>query len=110
MSTEHQQYSTENQREIIRQYAEHRGMVIVRTYTDAGKCGLRRNLMFYVAMCAALACSLISSGLRAYAAFDDRAVIQADRSLTDELRRAVLSGVFPSIQPDNPADAVSLQI
>jgi Resolvase, N terminal domain len=41
MSTEHQQYSTENQREVISQYAERRGMVIVRTYTDAGKSGLR---------------------------------------------------------------------
>jgi DNA invertase Pin-like site-specific DNA recombinase len=41
MSTEHQQYSTENQSEIIRQYAERRGMTIVRTYTDAGKSGLR---------------------------------------------------------------------
>lgn len=41
MSTEHQQYSTENQRGIIRQYAECRGMLIVRTYTDAGKSGLR---------------------------------------------------------------------
>jgi DNA invertase Pin-like site-specific DNA recombinase len=41
MSTEHQQYSTENQREIIRQYADRRGMNIVRTYTDAGKSGLR---------------------------------------------------------------------
>ena len=41
MSTEHQQYSTENQREVIRQYAERRGMAIVRTYTDAGKSGLR---------------------------------------------------------------------
>src|SRR5712664_4022981 len=41
MSTEHQQYSTENQREGIRQYAEQRGMVIVSTYTDAGKSGLR---------------------------------------------------------------------
>ncbi len=41
MSTEHQQYSTENQREIIHQYAERRGMMIVRTYTDAGKSGLR---------------------------------------------------------------------
>jgi DNA invertase Pin-like site-specific DNA recombinase len=41
MSTEHQQYSTENQREVIRQYAEQRGMIIVRTYTDAGKSGLR---------------------------------------------------------------------
>jgi DNA invertase Pin-like site-specific DNA recombinase len=41
MSTEHQQYSTENQREVIRQYAERRGMTIVRTYTDSGKSGLR---------------------------------------------------------------------
>ena len=41
MSTEHQQYSTENQRKAIRQYAEVRGMTITRTYTDAGKSGLR---------------------------------------------------------------------
>lgn len=41
MSTEHQQYSTENQRDVISQYAERRGMVIVRTYTDSGKSGLR---------------------------------------------------------------------
>jgi DNA invertase Pin-like site-specific DNA recombinase len=41
MSTEHQQYSTENQRQIIAQYAERRGMVIVQTYTDSGKSGLR---------------------------------------------------------------------
>jgi DNA invertase Pin-like site-specific DNA recombinase len=41
MSTEHQQYSTENQSEIIREYAEQRGMIIVRTYADAGKSGLR---------------------------------------------------------------------
>ena len=37
MSTEHQQYSTENQHQVIQQYAEGRGMVIVKTYTDAGK-------------------------------------------------------------------------
>jgi DNA invertase Pin-like site-specific DNA recombinase len=41
MSTEHQQYSTENQGGVIRQYAERRGMTIVRTYADAGKSGLR---------------------------------------------------------------------
>jgi DNA invertase Pin-like site-specific DNA recombinase len=40
MSTEHQQYSTENQQDVIRQYAETRGMQIVRTFTDAGKSGL----------------------------------------------------------------------
>jgi len=41
MSTEHQQYSTENQQKVIRDYAHRRGMTIVRTYTDAGKSGLR---------------------------------------------------------------------
>jgi len=41
MSTEHQQYSTDNQRDAIRQYAHHRGMVITRSYVDAGKSGLR---------------------------------------------------------------------
>jgi DNA invertase Pin-like site-specific DNA recombinase len=40
MSTEHQQYSTENQSEIIRRYAQTRGMNIVRTYADHGKSGL----------------------------------------------------------------------
>jgi hypothetical protein len=41
MSTEHQKYSTENQGEIIRRYAEQRGLALVRTYEDSGKSGLR---------------------------------------------------------------------
>lgn len=41
MSTEHQQYSTENQADVIREYAARRGYVIVRTYADEGKSGLR---------------------------------------------------------------------
>ena len=41
MSTEHQKYSTENQAEIIAEYAARRGFEIVRTYEDAGKSGLR---------------------------------------------------------------------
>ena len=41
MSTEHQQYSTENQSDVLREYARKRGMDIVRTFTDAGKSGLR---------------------------------------------------------------------
>ncbi|MEN8130567.1 MAG: recombinase family protein [Pseudomonadota bacterium] len=41
MSTEHQQYSTENQSDKIREYAARRGIEIVCTYTDAGKSGLR---------------------------------------------------------------------
>ncbi len=40
MSTEHQQYSTENQADIIREYAASRGFEIVQTYADAGKSGL----------------------------------------------------------------------
>jgi DNA invertase Pin-like site-specific DNA recombinase len=41
MSTEHQQYSTENQAAKIREYAARRGIEIIRTYADAGKSGLR---------------------------------------------------------------------
>ncbi|WP_051516558.1 recombinase family protein [Herbaspirillum sp. RV1423] len=41
MSTEHQQYSTENQSAKIRDYAARRGIQIIRTYVDAGKSGLR---------------------------------------------------------------------
>lgn len=41
MSTEHQQYSTENQADKIREYAARRGIEIVRTYADEGKSGLR---------------------------------------------------------------------
>ena len=40
MSTEHQQYSTLNQEDVIREYAERRGFEIVKTYADAGKSGL----------------------------------------------------------------------
>ncbi len=40
MSTEHQQYSTENQGDSIREYAAKRGIEIVRTYADEGKSGL----------------------------------------------------------------------
>ncbi len=43
MSTEHQQYSTENQADKIREYAAHRGIEVVRTYADAGKSGLRMD-------------------------------------------------------------------
>ncbi len=41
MSTEHQQYSTENQADIIREYAARHEMDVVRTFADAGKSGLR---------------------------------------------------------------------
>ena len=41
MSTEHQQYSTENQRDVIREYADKRMCEIVRTYADDGRSGLK---------------------------------------------------------------------
>ena len=40
MSTEHQQYSTENQMDVLRRYAESRNMQIVRTYSDEARSGL----------------------------------------------------------------------
>lgn len=40
MSTEHQQYSTENQSQAILEYARTHGMEIVKTYADHGKSGL----------------------------------------------------------------------
>ena len=41
MSTEHQQYSTENQVAVIERYATERDMQIVATYSDDAKSGLR---------------------------------------------------------------------
>jgi DNA invertase Pin-like site-specific DNA recombinase len=40
MSTEHQQYSTENQLDRIKEYAARRNMALVRIFEDAGKSGL----------------------------------------------------------------------
>lgn len=40
MSTEHQQYSTSNQMDVIREYATRRGLEIVKEYSDEGKSGL----------------------------------------------------------------------
>lgn len=40
MSTEHQQYSTSNQMDVIREFAKRRGLEIVKEYSDEGKSGL----------------------------------------------------------------------
>lgn len=40
MSTDHQKYSTENQRDMIKEFADSHNMEIVRTYADDGKSGL----------------------------------------------------------------------
>ena len=41
MSTDHQKYSTENQLDTIRRYAEQRGYTIVHVFEDSGRSGLR---------------------------------------------------------------------
>jgi DNA invertase Pin-like site-specific DNA recombinase len=41
MSTDHQKYSTENQLDTIRSYAERRGFEIIRIYEDSGRSGLK---------------------------------------------------------------------
>jgi len=40
MSTEHQQYSTSNQMDVIKEFAKRRGLAIVKEYSDEGKSGL----------------------------------------------------------------------
>ena len=40
MSTENQQYSTDNEADKINEYAEKRGIEIIKTYADDGKSGL----------------------------------------------------------------------
>ncbi len=40
MSTEHQQYSTENQADAIQKYASRRNLVVVKTFVDHGRSGL----------------------------------------------------------------------
>ena len=39
MSTEHQQYSTSNQMDVIREYAKRHGFEIVREHSDEGEGG-----------------------------------------------------------------------
>jgi DNA invertase Pin-like site-specific DNA recombinase len=41
MSTDHQKYSTENQLDTIRSYAQQRGFDITRIYEDSGRSGLK---------------------------------------------------------------------
>ena len=41
MSTDHQKYSTENQLDTIRRYADQRGFEITRVFEDSGRSGLR---------------------------------------------------------------------
>ena len=40
MSTDHQQYSTENQHDAIQRFADAHGIVLVRSFVDSGKSGV----------------------------------------------------------------------
>lgn len=40
MSTDLQQYSIENQKAAIQQYAQQHGFIVVKTYADTGKSGV----------------------------------------------------------------------
>jgi len=40
MSTEHQQYSLDNQRAAIKRYADQQGLTVVQTYTDVARSGV----------------------------------------------------------------------
>jgi DNA invertase Pin-like site-specific DNA recombinase len=40
MSTDHQQYSTENQHDAIQRFADAQGIAIVRSFVDSGKSGV----------------------------------------------------------------------
>jgi DNA invertase Pin-like site-specific DNA recombinase len=43
MSTDLQQYSTQNQLDTIRRYAEQRGYTIIRVFEDSGRSGLNMD-------------------------------------------------------------------
>ena len=62
MSTEHQQYSLENQSAAIQKYAESHGFEIVQTYSDAAKSGVvlkrRTRAAATTARCRSWDCSL----------------------------------------------------
>lgn len=48
MSTEHQQYSTENQLDRIKEYAARRNMEIVRVFADEGTCSREQGAQHYL--------------------------------------------------------------
>jgi predicted site-specific integrase-resolvase len=49
MSTEHQQYSTSNQMDVIREYAKRRRLEIAKIYSDA--CHLKRPRPPFMSLC-----------------------------------------------------------
>ncbi len=111
MSTEHQQYSTENQRDRIRDYAARRGFQIVRTYADEGKSGLRidgrqalQNLIADVANGNADFCVILVYDVSRWGRFQD-----ADESAYYEYicRRAGIQVAYCAEQFENDGSPVS---
>ncbi len=58
MSTDHEEYSTANQRDAIAAYAAKHGLEIVRTYADEGRSGLQVKVATGSAHC----CGMSSTG------------------------------------------------
>jgi DNA invertase Pin-like site-specific DNA recombinase len=111
MSTEHQQYSTENQRDRIRDYAARRGFQIVRTYADEGKSGLRidgrqalQNLISDVVNGNADFCVILVYDVSRWGRFQD-----ADESAYYEYicRRAGIQVAYCAEQFENDGSPVS---
>jgi DNA invertase Pin-like site-specific DNA recombinase len=111
MSTEHQQYSTENQRDRIRDYATRRGFEIVRTYADEGKSGLRidgrqalQNLISDVVNGNADFCVILVYDVSRWGRFQD-----ADESAYYEYicRRAGIQVAYCAEQFENDGSPVS---
>jgi DNA invertase Pin-like site-specific DNA recombinase len=111
MSTEHQQYSTENQADVIREYAAKRGFEIVRTFSDAGKSGLRidgrdglRNLIDVVQSGQADFTAILVYDVSRWGRFQD-----ADESAYYEYvcKRAGISVIYCAEQFENDGSPVS---
>jgi len=111
MSTEHQQYSTENQHDRIREYATRRGLEIVRTYADEGKSGLRidgrqalQNLISDVVNGNADFCVILVYDVSRWGRFQD-----ADESAYYEYicRRAGIQVAYCAEQFENDGSPVS---
>ncbi len=111
MSTEHQQYSTENQADVLREYALKRKFDIVRTFTDSGKSGLRidgrdglKELIDVVQSGAADFTAILVYDVSRWGRFQD-----ADESAYYEYicKRAGISVVYCAEQFENDGSPVS---
>ncbi len=109
MSTEHQQYSLENQSSAIQRHAESHGFRIVQTYADAAKTGVvlkRRNglcqlLQDVVTGNAPYRASLSVQNIRADASFLPKIAFEGMDVAT--LRGLIAAGLGIALLPPAPA-------